>query len=166
MHDWVDIANLSTIPFSSSSKLCSLPCITKFHPCIPDRPPTAGAADQPGGRGDRRGGRADRCGTHNSAGGQGLFNPFVSHSILFNRRVDIEKPTLHATVSMRNGVGLFWRINLFSCFFHLGFLAYLHIFSNIDVSNFKIILDLLSMYIGCDLRMFPNFTHDNGRSSE
>ena len=27
---------------------------------------------------------------------QRLFNPFVSHSILFNRRVDIEKLTLHA----------------------------------------------------------------------
>ena len=53
-----------------------------------------------------------------AGGGQGLFNPFVSHSILFNRRVDIEKPTLHATVSMRNGVAFFLKDQYILTFFN------------------------------------------------
>ena len=36
------------------------------------------------------------CDAQSAQTWQQLFNPFVSHSILFNRRVDIEKLTLHA----------------------------------------------------------------------
>ena len=60
-----------------------------------------------------------------AGGGQGLFNPFVSHSILFNRRVDIEKPTLHATVSVHNGRKLILKYHLLIFFLLLPFNRFL-----------------------------------------
>jgi hypothetical protein len=70
-----------------------------------------------------------------AGGGKGLFNPFVSHSILFNRRVDIEKPTLHATVSVHNGRKLILKDHLCWLFFLLLPFARFLIYSQDGVTN-------------------------------